>query len=97
MSTSKPGEKSKRSKLAKKIENLESRVRKSKVELYKLAIDSKIKKRHKPGETIVCFLEYGQLSSATCEALTKIYSKEGWKVSFPMDSRGDGGYIELSK
>jgi hypothetical protein len=87
---------SKKAKLVKEIRGLESKARRSRVELYKLAIDAKIKKT-KPGENVFCVLGWGEVPSAICDALRKIYTKEGWKVGFPMDSRGDGGYIELSK
>jgi hypothetical protein len=84
-----------RAELVKEIIKTESIVRKLKVELYTMIIDQEIKKS-KPGENVACILGYS-VPSEICDSLAKIYNKKGWEVSFPIDSRGDGGYIELRK
>lgn len=71
--------------------------RESRVERVIAVIDEKIKKEYKPGKSVIIFLEHGQVPQYLCRVLTKHYTKSGWEVRFPADSRGDGGYIELNK
>lgn len=71
--------------------------RESRVERVRKIVDEEIEKQYKPGRTVIVCLDWGRVPQYLCEALTRHYTKQGWKVSFPADSRGDGGYIHLDK